>query len=118
MIYGDRTAFQNYLTDYNYIHVREILNTIEIECNAILKNYVFTYNNAQVRSEIYKKINPILSTMIDAGALYKYELEMDENNNTEEIIDRSFAVIDLGVWITKNMEKIIAQITVNKLSQD
>lgn len=117
-VYGDRTAFQNYLTDYNYLHVRELLNTIEIECNAVLQKYVFKKNNPATRSEVYKKINPILSSMQESGALYKYELQIDEDNNTNEVIDNSFAIIDIGVWITKNMEKVVARITLNKLSQD
>ncbi len=117
MIYGDRTAYQEVLSDYNYLHVREILNTIEIECKAILEGYVFKYNNAQTRSEILTKINPILKGMKDAGALYQYEIEMDENNNTNEVINRSFAIIYIGVWITKNMEKVVARITVNKLDE-
>ena len=50
------------------------------------------------------------------GALYDYELQMDENNNTDDLVDRSFAIIDIGVWITKNMEKIVTKISVNKLS--
>jgi hypothetical protein len=39
---------------------------------------------------------------------------MDESNNTAEIVDEGFAVVDIGVWITKGMEKIINRITVNK----
>ena len=117
LIYGDRTAYQDVLSDYNYLHVREILNTIEIECKAVLDGYVFRYNNAATRSEIVNRIDPILKGMKDAGALYKYELQMDENNNTNEVINRSFAIIDIGVWITKNMEKVIARITVNKLDE-
>lgn len=117
LIYGDRTAYQEVLSDYNYLHVREILNTIEIECKAVLEGYVFRYNNAATRSEIVNRIDPILKGMKDAGALYQYELQMDENNNTSEVINRSFAIIDIGVWITKNMEKVIARITVNKLEE-
>lgn len=117
MIYGDRTCYQDVLSDFNYLHVREILNTVEIECNAVLQNYVFRYNNAQTRAEVVQRINPILKGMKDAGALYNYEIAMDENNNTNEVIDRSFAIIDIGVWVTKNMEKIIARITVNKLAE-
>ncbi len=117
LIYGDRTAYQDVLSDYNYLHVREILNTIEIECKAVLEGYVFRYNNAATRSEIVNRIDPILKGMKDAGALYQYELQMDENNNTNEVINRSFAIIDIGVWITKNMEKVIARITVNKLEE-
>ena len=118
LIYGDRTAFQTYMSDYNYIHVRELLNTIEIESRAILQGYVFKYNNSQTRSEVANKLTPILEAMKNSGALVKYTFQFDENNNPDSVIDRSFAIIDIGVWISKTAEKIIARITVNKLSED
>ena len=117
MIFGDRTAYQEVISDFNYLHVREVLNTIEIECKAVLDRYVFRYNNAPLRAEVAQKLDPILKGMREAGALYNYEIQMDENNNTEEVIDRSFAIVDIGVWVTKNMEKIVTKITVNKLSE-
>jgi phage tail sheath protein FI len=118
LIYGDHTAFQTYISDYNYIHVRELLNTIEIECRAVLQGYVFKYNNAQTRSEITNKLTPILDAMKNSGALVKYTFQFDENNNPDSVIDRSFAIVDIGVWISKTAEKIIARITVNKLSEN
>jgi hypothetical protein len=39
---------------------------------------------------------------------------MDESNNTPDIVDEGLAIIDIGVWITKGMEKIIQRITVYK----
>jgi flagellar biosynthesis regulator FlaF len=39
---------------------------------------------------------------------------MDESNNTPDIIGEAFAIIDIGVWVTKGTEKIIQRITVNK----
>ena len=52
-----------------------------------------------------------------SGAIYKYDIVMDESNNTADIINRSFGVVDLGVWCTKNMEKIVQRITIEKLSE-
>ena len=118
VIYGDRTAFQTYISDYNYIHVRELLNTIEIESRAILEGYVFKKNNAQTRSEIAQKLTPLLEAMKSSGALERFSFQFDENNNPNSVIDRSFAIVDIGVWITKSMEKIIARVTVNKLSDN
>jgi hypothetical protein len=40
---------------------------------------------------------------------------MDESNNTSDLINEGFGIIDIGVWINKGMEKIINRITVNKL---
>lgn len=117
MIYGDRTAYQDVISDLNYLHVREILNTIELECQAVLKNYVFRTNDSVTRAEIVRKLIPIMEEKVISNAIYKYDIVMDESNNTAEIIDRSFGVVDLSVWCTKNMEKIVQRITIKKLSE-
>ena len=115
LIYSNRTSYQTTSNDYNYLHVRELLNTIELQVEDVLNNFVFDYNTPVSRLNIVNSITPILESIKDAGALYNYELVMDETNNTPELIDEGFAIIDIGVWINKGMEKIINRITVNKL---
>jgi len=117
MIYGDKTAYQDLISDYNYLHVRETLNTIELEVRDILHPYVFKYNNAETRAEIVRKVTPILQAMQDAGALTKFEVQMDENNNTAEIIERSYGVLDIGIYCGHGLEKIVTRIKVNRLSE-
>ncbi len=114
LIYANRTAFQTVKSDYNYLHVRELLNTIELQVEEVLKNFVFDFNNPVTRLTIVNAITPILQSIQDAGALTHYEIVMDETNNTSDIVDEGFAIIDIGVWITKGMEKIIQKITVYK----
>lgn len=116
LIYSNQTSYQSVKSDYNYLHVRELLNTIELQVEDVLRNYVFTYNNPVTRLNIVNSVAPILQAIKDSGALYDYELIMDESNNTAEIIDEAFAILDIGVWINKGMEKIINRITVNKLA--
>ena len=115
LIYANRTSYQNVRSDYNYLHVRELLNTIELQVEDVLKKFVFDYNRPVSRLNIVNSITPILESIKDAGALYDYEIVMDESNNTAELIGEGFAMIDIGVWINKGMEKIINRITVNKL---
>ena len=114
MIYGDRTAYQIVNSDFNFLHVRELLNTIEYRCRAILNDYVFTYNNAATRAEIYSRLDPILRSMKDSGAIAKYEIQIDEANNTKDVIDQKACIVDIGVWVTPNMEKIITRLKVNR----
>lgn len=114
MIYGDRTAYQIVNSDFNFLHVRELLNTIEYRCRAILNDYIFTYNNAATRAEIYSRLDPILRSMKDSGALAKYEMQIDEANNTKDVIDQKACIVDIGVWVTPNMEKIITRLKVNR----
>lgn len=114
MIYANSTSFQAVKSDYNYLHVRELLNTIEIQIDEVLQNFVFQYNNPIVRLNVVNSVSPILQSIKDAGALYNYEIVMDETNNSADIVAEGFAILDIGVWITKGMEKIINRITVKK----
>jgi hypothetical protein len=115
LIYSNRTSYQTVRSDYNYLHVRELLNTIELQVDDVLKQFVFDYNNPVSRLNVVNSVTPILESIKDAGALFDYEIIMDETNNTKELIDEGFGMIDIGVWINKGMEKIINRITVNKL---
>jgi hypothetical protein len=114
MIYGDRTAYQTVNSDLSFLHVREILNLIEAQCRTVLDNYVFTYNTATTRAEIVSRINPILSAMKDSDALARYEIQCDETNNPADVINEKFCIVDIGVWINQNMEKIVTRITLNR----
>jgi hypothetical protein len=114
MIYGDKTAYQTVNSDLSYLHVREILNTIQLACKSVLDDYVFTYNIPTTRAEIVTRINPILKSMKDSGALVRYEIQCDDINNDKEVIDNKFCIVDIGVWVSQNMEKIVVPITINR----
>ena len=114
MIFGDRTAYQTVNSDLNFLHVRELVNTINIQAREILHDYVFGYNVATTRTEIYNKLNPMLKAMKTSNALLKYEIQVDDVNNTKEVIDEKFCIVDIGIWVTPNMEKIVTRVTLNR----
>jgi hypothetical protein len=116
MIYANATAYQTVKSDYNNLHVRELLNTIELQVEEVLKYYVFDYNNPVTRLNIINSITPILQSIQDAGALIKYEVVMDDTNNTADVIADGFGIIDINVWITGALTKIVNRITVNKVT--
>lgn len=113
MIYANATAYQNVKSDYNNLHVRELLNTLEIQIDEVLRNYVFDFNNPITRLNIINNVAPILESVKDAGAISKYILTMDETNNPEDIIAEGFGIIDIDLWITGALTKIIARYSVN-----
>lgn len=114
MIYGNQTAYQELVSDYNKLHVRENLNTLEIECYNVLKKYNFKYNTPALRAQVVKDIAPIISNMQIAQAIDKADIVCDESNNTPDIIERDMGIVDIGVWFNHGMEKIIQRITVNR----
>ncbi len=115
MIYANVTSYQQVKSDFNLLHVRELLNTIELQIDEVLQQYVFQYNNAVTRLSIINAITPLLESIKDSGALADYEIIMNQDNNTDDLIADGFGIVDIGVFINKGMEKIINRISVNKL---
>lgn len=115
MIYANVTSYQQVKSDFNYLHVRELLNTIELQIDEVLQQYVFQYNNPVTRLNIVNAITPLLESIKDSGALADYEIIMNGDNNNDDLISEGFGIVDVGVWINKGMEKIINRVTVNKL---
>ena len=116
MIYGNQTAYQAMKSDFNKLHVRENLNTAEIECEKVLKKYNFLYNTPAVRANIVQQLTPILSAMQISGALVKYEIICDETNNTPEVISADVCVVEINLWMNHGMEKIVQKFTLQRLS--
>lgn len=114
MIYGNQTAYQSIKSDLNKLHVRENLNTAEIECEKVLKRYNFLYNTAAVRANIVQQLTPILQAMQLSGALAKYEIICDETNNTAEVIEADSCIVEINLWFNHGMEKIVQRFTINR----
>lgn len=114
MIYGNQTCYQDTVSDFNKLHVRENLNTLEIACESVLKSYNFLYNTPATRASIVTALTPILEAMKLSMAIEKYNIVCDESNNTPEIIMEHFGVVDIEVWMNHGMEKIVQRITLNR----
>jgi len=114
MIYGNQTAYQKTLTAYNNLHVRDLLITVEEAIEDVLNNYVFEFNDATTRLEIKSIVDKFLENVRSAGGIYDYRTIMDSSNNTAEIIDQNFAIIDVGIEPARGAQKFINRITVLK----
>lgn len=114
MIYGNQTCYQDTKSDFNKLHVRENLNTLEIACEAVLKQYNFLYNTPAVRASIVTALTPILEAMKNSQAIERYNIICDETNNTPDLIMESFGIVDIEVWMSHGMEKIVQRITLNR----
>ena len=114
MIYGNQTCYQTTKSDMNKLHVRETLNTIEIECTAQLKQFNFLYNTASTRAAIVQALTPILQVMQISGAIETFTITCDDTNNTPEIIEGDYGIVDIDVWFNHGMEKILTRIKVNR----
>lgn len=108
MIYGDKTAYQRVKSDLNALHIRENQNSLEIQAQSILDNYVFLFNNPQTRADIVQMLTPVFEAARISGAIESYTIQCDEKNNTEDIISNDLGICECSVQHAHGMEKILA----------
>lgn len=114
MIYANQTAYQKSLSAFNNLHVRDLLITVEESIEEILQNYLFEFNDATTRLEIRSIVETYLDTVRNGGGIYDYAVIMDETNNTSEIIDQNFGIIDVAIEPARGIQKFISRITILK----
>ena len=116
VIYGNQTCYQDTKSDYNKLHIRENLNTLERDVREVLRGYVFKYNNEQTRAAVVTQVTPILEALRTSGVIDKYTLQCDKFNNTEDVIAEDAMIIDIEVWMNRGCEKIIESIKLKRHS--
>jgi hypothetical protein len=114
VIFGNKTAYQKTVSAFNNVNVRDVLITIENDIEDILIRYVGSFNDATNRLEIKSIVESYLERVKNAGGIFDYSVIMDTTNNTPEIIDQSFGIIDIGIEPARGMTKIINRITILK----
>jgi hypothetical protein len=114
MIFGNQSAFQKTPSAFNNLHVRDLLITVEETIEDILANFLFEFNDASTRLQIKSIVDAFLDNVRSAGGIYDYKTIMDETNNTPDIIDQNFAIIDVGIEPARGAQKFINRITVLK----
>jgi hypothetical protein len=114
MIFGNQSAYQKTPSAFNNLHVRDLLITIEEAIEDILANFIYEFNDPSLRLQIKSIVDAYLDNVRSGGGIYDYSTIMDESNNTPDIIDQNFAIIDVGVEPARGAQKFINRLTVFK----
>lgn len=114
MIFANQTAYQRTLSAFNNLHVRDLLITIEDAVIDILQNYLFEFNDAATRLTIRTLVETYLDLVRNGGGIFEYAVIMDESNNTPDVIDQNFGILDIGIEPARGLQKFINRITVLK----
>lgn len=114
MIFGNQSAFQKTPSAFNNLHVRDLLITVEEAIEDILANYLYEFNDASLRLQIKSIVDAYLDNVRSGGGIYDFKTIMDESNNTPDIIDQNFAIIDVGIEPARGAQKFINRVTVFK----
>ena len=114
MIFGNQSAYQKTPSAFNNLHVRDLLITVEEAVEDVLANFLFEFNDASTRLQIKSIVDAYLDGVRSGGGIYDYASVMDESNNTPDIIDQNFAIIDIGIEPARGAQKFINRVTVLK----
>lgn len=117
-IYGNQTAQNNIFTALSYIHVRELVRFLQQQIGQILEQFVFKYNTPQNRLTIKTQADAVCEEALNDGALVNYQNIMNESNNTAEVINNSFGILDTVITPNKGMQKLVHRTTINALTGD
>jgi hypothetical protein len=108
----ENTAQTLYKTALSFLHVREVLIELERELAAMLMNFQWKFNTADIRAEIKLRADVICAGFVNKNGLYNYFNKCDSENNTSTLIDNQIGVLDTYVEPIKGMAVIVNNITV------
>jgi hypothetical protein len=112
VIETENTAQTLYRSALSFIHVREVLIELERELSAMLLEFQWRFNTAEIRAEIKLRADVICEKYVNKNGLFNYFNKCDEENNTSEIIDNQIGVLDTYVEPIKGMGVIVNNITI------
>ncbi len=112
VIETENTSQTLYRSALSFIHVREVLIELERELSAMLLEFQWRFNTAEVRAEIKLRADVICEKYVNKNGLFNYFNKCDEENNTSEIIDNQIGVLDTYVEPIKGMGVIVNNITI------
>lgn len=105
LIYGNNTGQTSIKTDLSKIHVSELVAFIQEQMLAILKDYIFEWNDYQNRLEIKQRADSVMLQILNNRGIYWYENICDGSNNTQDIIDNDMGVLDTRIIAAHGGEK-------------
>lgn len=112
-IYGDYTAKNDVQSDLSKIHISELVLTIQNEFEAILRPMPFKANNAANRLQLKTAADVIMQRIQDNGGVVWFLNICDENNNTQDLINRDMGIIETHIQATRNGEKWVHVLTLH-----
>lgn len=109
-VYGNKTAKQKPVSALSALSFRDFVVYIMDEIENIIRPYVFLENTEAIRTEIVSKcetfLKSVTATPNRSGGLTAFEVIMNSTNNTPEIIDNFYGVLDIKIEGARPMEKI------------
>ena len=110
-IWGQKTL-QERSTALDRINVRRLLIALKKFIASSSRYLVFEQNTNATRNRFLNIVNPYLESVQQRQGLYSFRVQMDEANNTADVVDRNQLVGAIYLQPTKTAEFIILDFNV------
>lgn len=104
-VWGQKTL-QQQASALDRVNVRRLLILVKKYISSISKYLIFSQNNDATRNQFLSMANPFLASIRERSGLYDFRVIMNEENNTNEMIDRGILVGDIYLQPTRTAEYI------------
>ena len=111
VIWGQKTL-QSRSTALNRINVRRLLIAVKKYIASSSKYLVFEQNTTKTRNRFLNIVNPYLEGIQQKQGLYAFRVQMDEENNTPDVVDRNQLVGAIYLQPAKTAEFIVLDFNV------
>lgn len=111
VVWGQKTL-QKASSALDRINVRILINRIKKWIDMYGKSVLFDNNTVSLRQIFTLGVERHLNEIVSSNGLYAYKFQMDQSNNTSEVIDRNQLVGQVWLKPTKASEFIIIPINI------
>lgn len=112
-INSQQTAKQNPVTALSKVHVRELCTFLQDEIEKMMQNYQWEFNNQRLRDEVRSKADVICETCLRNGGINAYRNICDSTNNTNELIEREFFILETEIEPGFPAGKMVQKLTIH-----
>ena len=105
VVFGQKTL-QQANSSLNRVNVRRLLLDVKDTIDGFSRKLVFEQNTAETRQRFLRKVNPYLSNLVQRQGLYAYQVKMDGQLNSSDVIDQNKLVGQVFLQPTKTAEFI------------
>jgi hypothetical protein len=106
VVYGQKTL-QQANSALDRVNVRRMLLDVKDTIGGFSDKLVFEQNTQQTRDRFVRQATPYLESLVQRQGLYAFQIKMDGQNNTPDIIDENKLVGQVFLQPTKTAEFVV-----------
>ena len=110
VVFGQKTL-QNAKSALDRVNVRRMLLDVKDTIGGFSRSILFEQNTEATRDRFVRLAEPYLTSLVQRQGLYAFQVKMDGQNNTPDIIDENKLVGQVFLQPTKTAEFIVLDFT-------